>query len=145
MSWGQGRKVGACNLGLTQGEAEYGIVSEGAGQSWTMKTLSLLLSESPRSVLIFCFPKCGSCYIDTASKLFIIQLDGTYLGQGTLFSNKYRILKQIQCYRMARKLCPTSVQLVMSNSLRPHELQHVRPFCPSPTPGVHPISYPLSR
>ena len=26
----------------------------------------------------------------------------------------------------------------MSNSLRPHELQHTRPPCPSPTPGVHP-------
>ena len=25
----------------------------------------------------------------------------------------------------------------MSNSLWPHELQHVRPHCPSPTPGVH--------
>ena len=29
--------------------------------------------------------------------------------------------------------------LVMSNSLRPHEPQHARPPCPSPTPGVHPI------
>ena len=26
---------------------------------------------------------------------------------------------------------------VMSNSLRPHQLQHARPPCPSPTPGVH--------
>ena len=28
----------------------------------------------------------------------------------------------------------------MSDSLRPHELQHTRPPCPSPTPGVHPKS-----
>ena len=34
---------------------------------------------------------------------------------------------------------------VMSNSLRPHELQHARPPCPSPTPGVHTNSCPLSR
>ena len=34
---------------------------------------------------------------------------------------------------------------VMSNSLRPHELQHARPLCPSPTPGVHPNSCPSSR
>ena len=27
---------------------------------------------------------------------------------------------------------------VVSDSLRPHELQHTRPPCPSPTPGVHP-------
>ena len=33
---------------------------------------------------------------------------------------------------------------VMSNSLRPHEPQHTRPPCPSPTPGVHPNSCPLS-
>ena len=34
---------------------------------------------------------------------------------------------------------------VMSNSLRPHESQHARPPCPSPAPGVHSNSRPLSR
>ena len=34
---------------------------------------------------------------------------------------------------------------VMSYSLRPYWLQHARPPCPSPTPGVHPDSCPLSR
>ena len=33
---------------------------------------------------------------------------------------------------------------VMSDSLRPHELQHARPPCPSPTPGVHSDSRPSS-
>ena len=33
----------------------------------------------------------------------------------------------------------------MSDSLRPHELQHARPPCPSPTPGVHPNPCPLSQ
>ena len=33
----------------------------------------------------------------------------------------------------------------MSDSLQPHELQHVRPPCPSPTPGIYPNSCPLSR
>ena len=33
----------------------------------------------------------------------------------------------------------------MSDSLWPHELQHARPPCPSPTPGVHPNSCPSSR
>ena len=28
---------------------------------------------------------------------------------------------------------------VMSDSLQPHESQHARPPCPSPTPGVHSI------
>ena len=34
---------------------------------------------------------------------------------------------------------------VVSDSLRPHESQHTRPPCPSPTPGVYPNSCPLSR
>ena len=34
---------------------------------------------------------------------------------------------------------------VVSNSLWPHELQYTRPPCPSPTPGVHPNSCPLSQ
>ena len=36
--------------------------------------------------------------------------------------------------------CEDTVQFrcsVMSDSLRPHESQHTRPPCPSPTPGVH--------
>ena len=42
----------------------------------------------------------------------------------------------------------SSVQLscsVMSDSLWPHELQHARPPCPSPTAGVYPNPCPLSR
>ena len=33
---------------------------------------------------------------------------------------------------------------VVSNSLQPHESQHARPPCPSPTPGVHSNSRPSS-
>ena len=42
----------------------------------------------------------------------------------------------------------TSVQFshsVVSDSLQPHELQHSRPPCPSPTLRVYPNPYPLSR
>ena len=45
------------------------------------------------------------------------------------------------------KLLP-SVQFsrsVVSDSLRPHGLQHSRPPCPSPTPGVHTNPCPLSQ
>ena len=34
---------------------------------------------------------------------------------------------------------------VMSDSLRPHEPEHARSPCPSPTPRVHPNPCPLSR
>ena len=33
---------------------------------------------------------------------------------------------------------------VVSDSLQPHELQHARPPCPSPSPRVHSDSHPLS-
>ena len=41
----------------------------------------------------------------------------------------------------------SSVQFIrsfMSDSLRPHKLQHAKPPCPSPTRGVHSNSYPSS-
>ena len=44
-------------------------------------------------------------------------------------------------------ICFGSVQFslsVMFDSLWPHEPQHTRPPCPSPTPGVHPNPCPLS-
>ena len=34
---------------------------------------------------------------------------------------------------------------VVPDSLRPHESQHTRPHCPSPTPGVHSDSRPSSQ
>ena len=49
---------------------------------------------------------------------------------------------------MFHKQCFSSVQFshsVVSNSLWPHESQHARPPCPSPTPRVHSNSHPLSR
>ena len=45
-------------------------------------------------------------------------------------------------------VCISSVQFshsVMSDSLRPHELQHARPPCPSPASGVHPNPCPSSQ
>ena len=45
-------------------------------------------------------------------------------------------------------LWTTSVQFscsVVSDSLRPHESQHARPPCPSPSPGVHSDSCPSSQ
>ena len=44
--------------------------------------------------------------------------------------------------------CFSSVQFsrsAVSDSLRPHEPQHTRPPCPSPTPGVYPNPCPLSQ
>ena len=58
----------------------------------------------------------------------------------------------VDCYPDVKHICRyllhvCSVQFrssVVSNSLWPHELQHARPPCPSPTPGVHSNSCPSS-
>ena len=49
---------------------------------------------------------------------------------------------------LALRVTPSSVQFsrsVVSDSLWPHESQHARPPCPSPIPGVHSNSCPLSQ
>ena len=48
---------------------------------------------------------------------------------------------------LALRVTLSSVQFsvsVVSDCLRPHESQHTRPPCPSPTPGVHSNSHPSS-
>ena len=50
---------------------------------------------------------------------------------------RYLVLEIISSVQFSRS--------VTSNSLRPHESQHARPPCPSPSPGVHSNSHPSSR
>ena len=57
------------------------------------------------------------------------------------FVHSFKISHIFHSLRKRLEIGDTSVQFsssVMSNSLRPHALQHARPPCPSPTPGVHP-------
>ena len=61
---------------------------------------------------------------------------------GQILSTLFRIITN-----SSRSLCD-SVQFshsVVSDSLWPHEPQHARPPCPSPTPRVYPNPCPLSR
>ena len=54
----------------------------------------------------------------------------------------------VGCHFLLQYVAFSSVQFsrsVMSDSLQPHESQHARPPCPSPTPGVHTDSRPSSR
>ena len=65
-------------------------------------------------------------------------------------SSYYSILNLNHLHNIGKRenFHPSSVQFtrsVMSDSLRPHEPQHARPPCPSPTPGVYPNSCPLNR
>ena len=62
-------------------------------------------------------------------------------------SNQMKLLK-LKKPEIRNLLNEVSVQftrLVVSNSLRPHGLQHTRPPCPSPTPRAYSNSRPLSQ
>ena len=58
-------------------------------------------------------------------------------------------INKMRCiYTMGYSVWFSSVHFsrsVVSDSLRPHESQHARPRCPSPTPGVHWDSCPSSQ
>ena len=69
---------------------------------------------------------------DTCTPMFIAALFTT--------SGTWKEPRCSSAVKWIRKLWNVSDQIshsVMSDSLRPHELQHARPPCPSPTPGVH--------
>ena len=57
-----------------------------------------------------------------------------WVNRGTEILTSIRIISSVQFSHS-----------VVSDSLQPHESQHARPPCPSPTPGVHSDSCPLSR
>ena len=73
----------------------------------------------------------------------IIQLNPIFRGKSLASSlSTSAVPPLLHSYKWPGKTCPflLSVQFsrsVVSNSLRPHESQHARPPCPSPTPGVH--------
>ena len=63
--------------------------------------------------------------------------------QGFIDSNK-PLSQSVTNLKVLKVLVQFS-RSVVSDSLRPHELQHARPPCPSPTPRVHPNPCPLNR
>ena len=66
----------------------------------------------------------------------------------TMFT-EYKSIYMYMCVDVCTYLyIISSVQFsrsVVSDSLWPHEPQHARPSCPSPTPGIHPNPCSLSR
>ena len=57
-------------------------------------------------------------------------------------------IKAVYCHPAYLTYMQSSVQFscsVVSDSLRPHELQHAQPPCPSPIPRVYPNLCPLSQ
>jgi len=78
-------------------------------------------------------------FIEVESRMVVARLGGT----------KFQLWKWVDSADLTYiNTTISSVQFshsVVSDSLRPHEPQHARPPCPSPTPGVHPNPCPLSQ
>ena len=99
-----------------------------------------LFSSNPRSSLMKPLMSCSVCPI----------------GFHGVQSNRPRVSdsRAICCFHASLQVSTSpsrrTVQFqfsrsVVSNSLRPHESQHTRPPCPSPSPGVYSDSRPSSR
>ena len=98
----------------------------------------IIVVQLPSRVQIFVTPWTAACqaFLCFTISRSLIKL----MSIGSVMPSNYLIL----CNRHTH----LSVQFshsVMSNSLWPHELQHARPPCPSPTPGVHSNSCPSSQ
>ena len=95
---------------------------------WSFPNTTKVLSEIMRkSIICVCVCVCVCVYVCVCERERLIKLIIKY----------FLIFFQFKC----------SVQFscsVVSNSLQPHESQHARPPCPSPTPRVHPNPCALS-
>ena len=82
---------------------------------------------------------------DIPLKFILKKIGFRYLKNESEFSNK---IYENYCMQILLTHQIRSDQIsrsVVSDSLRLHESQHARPPCPSPTPGVHSDSRPLSQ
>ena len=85
----------------------------------------------------YTFPLPFSLSLFFFSQLFVSSLLWYILGQ-------FHVPPVDLCKSMLSNLVSQFSHSVMSDSLRPHESQHTGPPSPSPTPGVHSNSRPLS-
>ena len=95
---------------------------------------------------VFCFVLFFNIYIYQAINICLIKFFGKLIFTCSSLLKMPTKLYHILLY-VVYFLKKDSIQFshsVMSDSLRPHELQHARPPCPSPTPGAHSNSCPLS-
>ena len=82
--------------------------------------------------------------------LHLINQFACYLSQALKIKTAFEVLKIIVIFIIENMYfnCIIKYQFscsVVSDSLRPHELQHARSPCPSQTPGIHSDSSPSSQ
>ena len=60
-------------------------------------------------------------------------------------SSSASIFRDMTCFSSLSNICEFSSVAQSCLTLQPHEPQHTRPLCPSPTPRVHPNPCPSSQ
>ena len=100
--------------------------------------LELLLS-SP-SWKAYCCPLWGPASLESLEN----QAGEVHICGWWVFFSVYRS-QSLPCTLCRNEISHQFSRSVVSNSLQPHEPQHARPPCPSPSPGVHPNPCPSSR
>ena len=134
--------------------------AEEAEVEWFYEDLQDLLELTPKKNVLFIIgdwkAKVGSKETPGVTSIFGLRVQNE-AGQRLIeFCQGNALVKENTLFQQHKRRLYTwtspdqfsSVQFicsVVSNSLRPHESQHARPPCPSPTPGVHPDSRPLSQ
>ena len=123
-------------------------------QGNSRKTSASLIMLKPLTVWIT--KNCGKFLEVGITDHLTCLLRNLYAGQETTVRTGHGTTDWFQIEKGVHQSCHlayltymwSSVQFscsVVSDSLWPHGLQHARPPCPSPTPGVYPNSCPLSR
>ena len=110
-------------------------------------------SSSTKLFLIFSSLNFCSCMLCLLSRIISPFLPSSTIVQGT--DHALSSVQLLSCVQLlatpwitAHEASLSSVQFsrsIVSDSLWPHELQHARPPCPSPTSRVHPNSCPSSQ
>ena len=109
------------------------FISHSSGD-WKCKIKLIVWSSSREDLLIGCRLLTSHCILMWWSAERKNKLSHDFMKSLIPIMRTYVIFSSVQLSRS-----------VVSDSLRPHESQHARPPCPSPTPGVHPDSRPLSQ
>ena len=106
-------------------------------QTFVGKVMSLLFNMLYRFVITF-LPKSKQLLISWLQSPSAVILEPQKMKSDTVSTVSLSISHEVnRSDQISRS--------VMSDSLRPHESQHARPPCPSPTPGVHSDSRPSSQ
>ena len=115
-----------CGAALGQGSANYSLEAK------TASPVVVKFSWNPARPIVYMLS------LDP----FVLQQQNWVVSIGIIWLAK---VKYYLCACNAKSLSVQFSHSVVSDSLRPHESQHARPPCPSPSPGIHSDSHPSSQ